>query len=132
MSKVIYKDLSFVIVGMLFEVFNELGYGYQEKYYEKALEKLFKTKGVKYKRQAPYKINFKSERLGTYFIDFIIEDKIVLELKKGKIFSRKNIAQVNGYLKATGMQLAILANFIPEGVKFKRMLNIKGYKQGGI
>lgn len=55
-EKILYKDLSYKIVGVLFEVYNELGYGYKEKYYEKAITEYFKKEKIKYKRQAAYKI----------------------------------------------------------------------------
>ncbi|MBU2579344.1 GxxExxY protein [Patescibacteria group bacterium] len=122
-NKVIYKRLSYKIVGVLFDVYNELGYGYQEKYYEKAIEKYFIAEKIKFRRQAPYKISVKNEVIGRYYLDFIIEDKIVLEIKKGNYFSKRNIEQVKGYLKATDMKLAILANFTSNGVKFFRVLS---------
>lgn len=121
-SKVVHKELSYKVVGVLFEVYNELGYGYQEKYYERAIEKYFIAEKMKFKRQVPYKITIKGEVIGRYYLDFLVEDKIVLEIKKGNYFSRRNIEQVKGYLKTTGMKLAILANFTPNGVKFFRVL----------
>lgn len=124
-DKVVYKELSYVIVGILFEVFNEIGYGYQEKHYQKAIEKSFFSNKIKFKSQVPYKIKFKGEEVGRYYLDFLIEGKIILEIKKGNYFAKRNINQVNGYLKATGLKLAILANFTSDGVKFKRLLNIK-------
>lgn len=122
-NKVIYKELSYQIVGILFEVYNDLGYGYQEKYYERAIDKYLIAAELKFRRQASYKIAAKGEVIGRYYIDFIVEDKIVLEIKKGSYFSKRNIEQVAGYLAATGMKLAILANFTPNGVKFFRVLN---------
>ena len=122
-SKVIYKELSYKIVGILFEVYNALGYGYQEKYYEKAIEKYFITNKMKFKRQVPYKIAVKGEVIGRYYLDFLVEDKIILEIKKGNYFSKRNIEQIKGYLKATEMKLAILANFTPNGIRFFRVLN---------
>jgi len=122
-GKVIYKELSYKIVGVLFEVYNELGYGYQEKYYEKAIVESFKDREIKFKRQVSYKLTFKNKIIGRYYLDFLVDNKIVLEIKKGNYFSKQNIQQVKGYLKATGMKLAILANFMPKGVKFFRVLN---------
>jgi len=58
-------------------------------------------------------------------IDFLVEDKILVEIKKGNYFSKKNIEQVYAYLKATGLKLAILANFTSTGVKFRRILNLR-------
>jgi len=126
-DKVIHKELSYRIVGILFDVYNDLGYGYQEKYYERALEKYFITEDIKFKRQVPYIISFKGEAIGRYYLDFLVENKIVLEIKKGNYFSKKNIEQVKGYLKATGMKLAILANFTSNGVKFLRVLSPANY-----
>lgn len=57
------------------------------------------------------------------YLDFLVEDKIVLEIKKGNYYSKKNIEQVKQYLKVTNLKLAILANFTPSGVKFLRVLN---------
>ena len=124
MDKVIYKELSYKIVGILFEVYNELGYGYQEKYYERAIEKYFIVEKIRYARQLPCKIIVKGEAIGRYYLDFLVEDKIVLEIKKGNYFSKSNIEQVKGYLKATNTKLAILANFTSSGVKFIRVLNL--------
>ena len=122
-TKIYHKELSYIIVGILYEVYNELGYGYQEKYYERAVEKCFIEQKIKYKRQAPYKVVFKNEEIGKYYLDFLVDDKIVVELKKGDHFSKKNINQIKGYLKASNLQLAILANFTSKGVKILRALN---------
>ena len=121
---VVYKELSYKIVGILFEVYNELGYGYQEKHYERAIEKCFIRNSIKYKNQVSYNVKFKKENIGIYYLDFLVENKIILELKKVNLFSKRNIEQVKEYLKVTGIKLAILANFTPTGVKFLRILNI--------
>jgi GxxExxY protein len=123
-DKIIYPELSYKIMGILFEVYNELGYGYKEKYYQKAVEVSLVKSYIKYVRECPYKIRYKGEIIGRQFIDFVIEDLMVLELKKGHYFSRRNFEQVESYLKVTGLKLAILANFISTGVVYKRVLNI--------
>ncbi len=123
--QVVYPELSYEIVGILFSVFNELGYGYQEKFYERATEKYLINQNIKYQRQRGYKVYIKKEFIGIYYLDFLIDDKIILELKKGNYFPKQNIDQVNAYLHATGMKLGILANFTSTGVKYKRLLNIK-------
>ncbi|HNW09303.1 MAG TPA: GxxExxY protein [bacterium] len=121
-GKVVYKELSFKIVGILFEVYNELGYGYREKYYEEAIARCFIKDGIKFQRQLACDLIFKGEKIGINFLDFLVEDKIILELKKGNSFSKNNIEQVRNYLEATGKRLAILANFTSKGVKFLRVL----------
>lgn len=124
-SKIIYKDLSYQVVGILFEVYNELGYGYHEKYYTKAIEKYLRDEKIKYAREVPYKISVKGEVIGRNYLDFLIDDKIVLEIKRGSHFSKRNLEQIKQYLKLSGKKLAILANYTPNGVKFHRVLNIK-------
>lgn len=127
-EKVIHKDLSYKIVGILFDVYNDLGYGFQEKYYERALDKYFRINKIVFKRQAPYDIAIKGETIAKQYIDFIIDEKIVLEIKKGDYFSRQNMEQVKAYLKVTGLKLAILANFTSKGIKYIRVLNPKNLK----
>jgi len=121
----IYPELSYQIVGILFEIFKQLESGYQEKYYQKAVALELKRCGLKYKEQMQTPLNYKDEKIGKYFLDFLIENKIVLEIKKDKNFSRKNIEQVMAYLKACNLKLGILANFTKDGLKFKRIVNIK-------
>lgn len=108
---------------MLYNVYNDLGYGYQEKIYEKAISKYLEKDSINFKTQVPFKISVSGEIIGKYFLDFLIEDKIVLEIKKGNYFSRQNINQVKGYLKATKKKLGILANFTPREVRTFRVLN---------
>ena len=122
--KVVYKELSYKIVGILFEVYNELGFGYKEKYYEEAIAQCFMENNLKFKRQAPFILKFKGKIIGRSYLDFLVEDKIILEIKKGDYFSRRNISQVKEYLAITGKKLAILANFTKSGVKFHRVLNL--------
>jgi len=121
----VYPELSYQIIGILFETFKQLGSGYQEKYYQRAVAIELKRCGLKYREQVSIPINYKGEKIGHYFLDFLIEDKIILEIKKDKGYSRKNIEQVIAYLKAFDLKLGIIANFTPEGLKFKRILNIK-------
>lgn len=121
----IYPELSYQIVGILFEIFKQLGSSYQEKYYQKAIAIELKRCGLKYKEQVSISLDYKGEKIGNYFLDFLIEDKIILEIKKDKNFSRKNIEQVMAYLNAFNLKLGILANFTKDGLKFKRILNLK-------
>ena len=122
-NKIIYKELSYQIVGTLFNIYNELGYGYQEKIYERAVAEGFIKLGIKFQNQAPYSVVYQEKVVGKYYLDFIIDSKIVLELKRGDYFNKKNIDQIKGYLAATGMKLAIIAHFTSNGVKIFRAFN---------
>jgi len=125
-NKLIYGELSYQIVGILFEVYNDLGFGYKEVTFEKAIAKQLTKRGLKFQRQIPFQVNYLGDKLTKIYLDFLIEDKIILEIKRGDYFDRRNIKQVNEYLKITNKKLAILANFTPKGVKFLRIVNLKG------
>lgn len=122
-NKVIYPELSYQIVGILFEVYNHLGPGFSEKYYQRAVAEELKRCKLLFKEQVYASLKFKEIKIGCYFLDFLIENKIVLEIKKGERFSKSNIEQVLNYLKTTGLKLGILANFGSKELKFKRLIN---------
>jgi GxxExxY protein len=124
-DNLVLPELSYEIMGLIFDVFNRLGYGYQEKYYQRALaEKLIEV-GRKFKREAPIKIVFNNKIIGRYFIDFVIDDKVVIELKLSNDFHQKYLKQVFGYLKATGLPLGILVLITKDGIRSRRIVNTK-------
>lgn len=120
----IYPELSYIIVGCLYEVWNELGPGHSERTYQKATAVMFAKKNLGFVEQLPAPVYFKEERLNNRFLDFLVEDKIVVELKKNESFSIGNIRQINDYLIGKKLSLGILANFTFRGVKTKRVINI--------
>lgn len=127
MTDLVYPELSFKLVGILFDVYNELGFGFQEKYYYRAIREALKKSGISFKEQEFIPLKYQNSKIGSYFADFIIEDKIVLEIKQGERFLKSNIAQVYGYLKAKNLKLGLIINFTKDGVKFKRIINIDSY-----
>lgn len=120
----LYPELSYQLIGILFEVYNTLGYGYQEKYYQKAIASLLKKVAIKFKEQVLVEIKVGDEIIAKGFADFIIEEKIILEIKKGDSFRKNNIDQIHSYLKMTSLQLGILANFTSKGLLYKRIVNV--------
>ena len=121
----IYPELSYQIIGILFEVYNGLGPGYQEKYYQKAIAAALRDCNLSFKEYVHSPLHFKGTKVGSYYLDFLIADKIVLEIKKSERFSRNNIEQLYAYLRNTGHKLGILAHFGKAGLKFKRILNVQ-------
>lgn len=123
-SDLLYPELSYKIIGSAFDVFNILGEGHHEKYYQKALVEAFIIKRLKFKQQLNCSLNYRGRLLGRKFLDFLVEDKIIVEIKKGSKFSKQHIDQVLEYLKINNFELAILINFGNEGVMFKRIVNL--------
>jgi len=121
-DKIIYKELSYRIVGLAMEGHRKLGYGFLEKVYENALMVLFRREGIEAKQQSPIKVYFEDEIVGDYFADILVEDKIIIELKAAENISSAHIAQTLNYLKATGLRLAIILNFGKEKLESKRIV----------
>ncbi len=124
LNRLVYPKLSYKIIGILFDVYNNLGYGYQEKYYQKAIASEFRKNKIKFKEQVSSPISFKNEKIGSYFLDFLVENKIIVEIKKGNEFHKSDIQQVYAYLKHFNIKLGLLIGFTKDGVKFRRILNL--------
>lgn len=122
MAKLIHEELSFKVIGILYRIHNTLGSGFQEKYYQKAIRLVLDKEKIKYKEQVMFPIALDGVNIGRYYVDFVIENKIVLEIKSKSFFSQRDIKQVLGYLKKSGIDLGILAAFTSDGVKIKRIL----------
>jgi GxxExxY protein len=122
-NKIIEKDLSYKIVGILYEVHTVLGGRYQEKVYQKAVEKLIIREKLSYKKELPVDLLFEGDKIGKYYLDFLIEDRVVLELKAVYRFHPEHYRQVQSYLKTNGVKLGILANFKGPKLFFTRILN---------
>ncbi len=119
----IYPELCYKLVGLAYTVFNELGHGHLEKIYQKAYAKELKEANILYKEQAPYQVIYKEEVIGNNYLDFLIEDKLIIELKRSDFYSKKYIDQVSNYIKVSNLKLAILINFTSNGVRVKRIVN---------
>ena len=122
-KEILYKDLSYKIIGSAMEVHSTLGYGFLEKVYENAMMLLFRREGIQAKQQAPIKVYFEGEIVGDYFADILVEDKIILELKVLEKITDVHIAQALNYLKATGLELAIILNFGKRKLEYERLIN---------
>ena len=108
---IIYKDLSYRIIGLAIEVHNKLGYGFLEKVYENALMKLFKREGIRACQQASIPVYFEGEIVGDFYADILVNDQIILELKAVNHILDVHRAQIINYLKASDVKLGILLNF---------------------
>ena len=121
-KKVIYKNLSYKIIGLAMRVHRELGNGFLEKVYENALMVLFRKEGVHAEQQAPVTVHFDGEIVGEYYADILIDKKIILELKSVDKIIDAHRAQVLHYLKATGFRLGMILNFGKESLEYERLI----------
>lgn len=123
----VHGELSYQILGVLFEVNKEVGYGHKEYVYQKAICALFRSKNIPFQEQVRSEIRVAGEVIGELVLDFLVEEKIILELKASNHFRSADYRQVKTYLNTTGLQLAILATFTPNGVRYQRVLNLPDY-----
>ena len=123
MSKIIYKEESFQIIGKCFETHNNLGPGFLEIVYKDALEYEFQKAGIQYSREEEYEVNYKDIiLLHKFYADFVVFDKIILEVKGVSGIADEHIAQTINYLKVSGNKLGLLVNFGELKLKYKRLV----------
>jgi GxxExxY protein len=121
-TKILHQELAYQIVGLAMQVHTKLGNGFLEKVYENALMVLLNKAGIDAVQQAPITVLFDGESVGTYYVDILIENKIILELKTVSEISDSHKAQALNYLKATGLNLAMVFNFANPRMEYQRIV----------
>jgi GxxExxY protein len=123
MSNIVYKVESYKLLGILFEVHNNLGKGFLEIVYKDAIEYELEKLKIPYDREKEYLVNYKDIILKhKFYSDFVIYDKIILEVKSCSQISDSHIAQAMNYLKVSKNKLAIIVNFNNESLEYKRIV----------
>jgi GxxExxY protein len=124
MTDLIYKEESFRIIGKCFEVHNNLGPGFLEIVYKDALEYEFKNADIPFEREVEYEVNYKDIILPhKFYADFVVFDKIILEVKGVSGLADEHIAQTINYLKVSGNKLGLLVNFGELKLNFRRLIS---------
>ena len=116
----LYKELTYAIIGAAMEVHRTLGPGFLESVYEEALAHEFDLRGVSYDRQAKLAVRYKDIIAGEFRADFLVEGKVVVELKAIKALTESDEAQLFNYLKGTGYRVGLLLNFGAPSLEHRR------------
>ena len=115
-------ELTYKLIGLAFEIYNNLGAGFPEKAYQAALEKELQNHKIKYNRELYCNLLYKDSKIGRFFIDFLVDEKIVLAVKaRGEIFD-KDVAQVLGYMKLKNITVGLIILFGKKVIKQKRLI----------
>ena len=117
----LHKAITEKILESSFEVINELGAGFLESVYEKALLIALKDKGLGVQSQVPLNVNFREQSVGEFFADIVVNKLVILELKAVKTLLPEHQAQMINYLKATGAEVGMLINFGNSKLEYKRL-----------
>lgn len=117
------SELTSEIINCIFKVYNELGFGLAERIYQKALAKEFDLNKIPYGKEHYGKILYRDEIVGKYFLDFLVNDKVAVELKVRNHNYSSDEAQLLGYLKSNKIKIGLLLTITNTGVKIKRLIN---------
>ena len=121
--ELLYKDRTDAIIGAAIEVHKQLGPGFLEMVYERALAHELVLRHIPFARQRPIPVQYKDIKVGTYKADLVVDNKIILEIKSATSLTPAHEAQAFHYLTATGHPLALLLNFGREVLQIKRIIH---------
>lgn len=118
----IYKDLAYKIVGCFYEVYNRIGPGFKESIYQKALAIEFDIKKIPYEIEKRISIKYRGKIVGYYTPDFIVDKKIIIEIKAAEIMPNLHETQLYYYLKGTDYRLGYIVNFGGSKIDIRRRI----------
>jgi GxxExxY protein len=116
----LHEKTTEAIIGVFYDVYNELGYGFLESVYERSLVIALKQASLNVEQQKSIPVHFRNEIVGEYFADLVVNDTVILELKSCRALDRSHEAQLIHYLRATDLEVGLLLNF-GERPQFKRL-----------
>jgi GxxExxY protein len=119
-TQLLHADLTEKIIGVFYEVYNELGYGFLESVYSEAIRIALTQAGFFVEREVELPVWFRGQRIGIYKADLIVEKKVLVELKTVRTLEQAHEAQLFHYLRSTPIEVGLLLNFGPKP-QFKRI-----------
>jgi len=121
-SKLLYEDLTYKIRGIAFAVKKQLGLGHKEAVYQRALEEELGKNSIRFEKEKSIDIIYSDKKIGTYRPDFIVDDKVIIELKALPFLGKNEEKQLWAYLKGSSYRLALIINFGGKDVEIKRLV----------
>ena len=117
-----YPDLTGRVIGCAMAVHSELGNGFQEVVYQRALAIEMRRKGISFSREHEMPIFYRGEQVGTRRVDFFVEEVVLVELKAVSRLDNSHLAQGLNYLEAFRLEVGLLVNFGATRLEFKRLM----------
>ena len=121
-DKLLHRDITEAVIGPAFEVHQELGYGFLERVYQRALQVELIRRGVAAEIERRIQVQYKGVVVGGYDADLIVADSVVVEIKVNPQYDKRDEPQLLNELKATGFKVGLLVNFGRNKVEFKRLV----------
>jgi len=125
----LYPELTYKIRGAMYKVHKTLGSGHKESVYHKALAQEFKLQGISFTAEKTLSVIYEGTKVGNYKPDFIVEDKVLIELKATPIMPMQAERQLAYYLRGTPYQLGLLVNFGAKSLDIRRRIWTNQYNQ---
>jgi GxxExxY protein len=122
MTELLYKKLTFSVIGAAMEVHRHLGSGFLEAVYQKALAHELRERNIPFEEQVHLPVTYKDELVGDYIADFVVDGKLIVEIKAVSRLNSAHQAQAMHYLAATGLRLALLLNFGATSLEHRRVI----------
>ena len=121
-DKLLHRNVTEKIIGAAFEVHGELGYGFLERVYERALQVELIRRGSTAEIEKRVQVRYKEVVVGDYDSDLVVDGSVLVELKVNPQYDRRDEAQLLNVLKATGLKVGLLVNFGRTKVEYKRLV----------
>ena len=121
-DKLLHRATTEAIIGAAFEVHRELGYGFLERVYQRALQVEIKRRGVAAEIERRIQVQYKGVIVGDYYADLIVDGCVAVEIKINPQYDKRDEAQLLNELKATGLRVGLLLNFGRTKVAYKRLV----------
>jgi GxxExxY protein len=120
-SNLLYHEVTRKILGAFFQVHSDLGEGFLESVYVNALCVLLRRLGLTVEREVPFEIVYYGVPIGLYRADVVVERKVILEVRTGRVIDPVYLARLRNYLRVSKLEVGLLLNFGPSA-EFKRMI----------
>jgi len=117
-----YSDITSKIIGAAMKVHSTLGNGFQEVIYQRALAIEIAKQGLSFQRELEMQIYYDGQEIGTRRVDFLVEDKVMVELKALTALEDVHLAQAINYLEAYKLEVGLLLNFGAKSLEYKRVV----------
>ena len=135
-SQLKHSELTELIIGVFYDVYNELGFGFLESVYRKSLHLALREKNLKVEAEVAVPVFFRGINVGDFRADLVVNDSVLLELKTAESVIIAHEAQVLNYLRATDLEIGLILNFGPKA-QVRRLLfdndrkQVKIHRAGG-
>ena len=121
-DKLLHRDITEAVIGAAFEVHQELGYGFLERVYQRALRVELIRRGVVAEIERRIQVQYKGVVVGDYDADLIVADSVAVEIKVNPQYDKRDEVQLLNELKAAGLKVGLLINFGRNKVEYKRLV----------